>query len=258
MKLDALDHPKTLDFAARLNVELPTAIGHLELFWAFVGKKSPQGNIGKWPDGAIARACYWMAQPELFISALVGSGFIDTSASHRLLVHDWPEHAPRWVRSKLKTLGTGFIVDASPPVSRDTSPDVSADSKGSEEKCSEGKGSKSARDGSRATRLPADFSLTPERRAVAEAERLPADRTFEKFCNYWRAASGAKARKHDWDATWRNWCLTEADRSRGNGSTSQPRPTRYEQVMTALDNWNPDDTRTDEAPLAIAGPDLGR
>ena len=56
VKLDALDHPKTLDLAARLNVELPTVIGHLELLWAFTGKKASQGGIGKWPDGAIARA----------------------------------------------------------------------------------------------------------------------------------------------------------------------------------------------------------
>lgn len=70
----------------------------------------------------------------------------------------------------------------------------------------------------RATRLPADFSLTPERRLVAEAERLPAERTFAKFCDHWRAASGAKARKNDWDATWRNWCRNEIDR--GGGKTA--------------------------------------
>lgn len=66
----------------------------------------------------------------------------------------------------------------------------------------------------RATRLPEDFGLTAERRAVAETERLPADRTFAKFCDYWRSASGSKARKTDWDATWRNWCRNEADRAR--------------------------------------------
>lgn len=89
-----------------------------------------------------------------------------------------------------------------------------------------------------ATRLPEDFALTPERQAVAEAEKLPADRTFAKFCDYWRAASGAKARKHDWDATWRNWCRSEADRSRGNGSPRGTSPerklTRYEQMQEDL------------------------
>jgi hypothetical protein len=71
---------------------------------------------------------------------------------------------------------------------------------------------------------------------VAEAETLPAERTFEKFRNYWLAASGAKARKHDWDATWRNWCLTEADRSRGSGKgAATPRLTRYEQSIGRKD-----------------------
>src|SRR5688572_8102320 len=104
MKLDALDHPKTLDLAARLSLELPTVIGHLELLWAFTGKKAPQGNIGKWPDGAISRACFWMGPPEVFVQALVASGFVEADDKHRLIVHDWCDHAPGWVRAKLKKL----------------------------------------------------------------------------------------------------------------------------------------------------------
>lgn len=145
MKLEALDHPKTLDLAARLQVELPTAIGHLELLWAFTGKKSPQGNIGKWPDGAIARACYWMGRPEVFILALHESGFIDADEVHRLTIHDWPEHAPRWVKAKLKSMGAAFILSAvettGPTVVEDTDVDIGPPSKGREGKTSEGKGS---------------------------------------------------------------------------------------------------------------------
>jgi hypothetical protein len=73
----------------------------------------------------------------------------------------------------------------------------------------------------RAARLPEDFDLTDERRAVAEAEKVPAERTFAKFCDHWLAASGQSSRKLDWDAAWRNWCRTEADRSRGS---SRPAP----------------------------------
>lgn len=65
-----------------------------------------------------------------------------------------------------------------------------------------------------ATRLPAGFELTPERRAIAAAEGLDPDRTFAKFADFWRAASGARARKCDWDATWRNWCRDEHDRGK--------------------------------------------
>lgn len=94
-------------------------------------------------------------------------------------------------------------------------------------------GSRPARN---ATRLPEDFELTDERRLVAEAERLPAERTFAKFVDYWRAASGAKARKYDWDATWRNWCRTEADfRSRGSNGSKEPRKTRFAELTEALD-----------------------
>jgi hypothetical protein len=69
-----------------------------------------------------------------------------------------------------------------------------------------------------ATRLGEDFGLTEERKAYATAERLDPERTFAKFTDYWKAASGAKARKHDWDATWRNWCRTETDRPSMNGA----------------------------------------
>ena len=62
-----------------------------------------------------------------------------------------------------------------------------------------------------ATRLPTDFGLTPERRAIAEIEKSDPDREFATFTDHWRSASGANARKHDWDATWRNWCRRAAD-----------------------------------------------
>jgi hypothetical protein len=227
LKLEALDHPKTMDLAARLNVELPTAIGYLELLWAFTGKKAPQGNIGKWPDGAIARACYWMGRPEVFTQALCDSGFAEHDEIHRITIHDWHEHAPRWVRSKLSTLNLVFVTGPTSPASPDieadasgdTSPDTGGDSKGREGKPrqepeSERAGAAPDARPSRAksaTRIPEDFALNPERRGVAEAEKLPVERTFAAFRDYWTAASGAKARKHDWDATWRNWCRTQAD-----------------------------------------------
>lgn len=132
MKLDALDHPKTLDFAARLSIELPTALGHLELFWAFTGKQAAQGNIGKWPDGAISRACYWMGPPEVFIQALRDARFLDADPVHRLTVHDWNEHAPSWVRAKLKKLGLSFI-----PTGEPSSDGSSDDSEATSERSSE-------------------------------------------------------------------------------------------------------------------------
>lgn len=36
-------------------------------------------------------------------------------------------------------------------------------------------------------------------------------RQVGKFCDYWPAQTGAKARKADWDKTWRVWCRTYVD-----------------------------------------------
>lgn len=80
------------------------------------------------------------------------------------------------------------------------------------------KESKSSGIRARGCRLPSDFQLTAERRAFA-ATQIPEDRIqpeFEKFCDYWRAASGRNATKVDWDSTWRNWCRTAAERGGRN------------------------------------------
>lgn len=62
-----------------------------------------------------------------------------------------------------------------------------------------------------AQRLPEGFGLTEDRRAVAVAEKVDAQREFGRFRDHWLAASGANARKHNWDAAWRNWCRKAAD-----------------------------------------------
>lgn len=112
MRLEALDHPKTMDFATRLNVELPTAIGYLELLWAFAGKKTPRGDIGKWSDAVIATACHWRGAPSDFVQALVTARFVDPHPEYRLVVHDWHEHCPNWVRAKLRKDGVEFAMVA--------------------------------------------------------------------------------------------------------------------------------------------------
>lgn len=84
----------------------------------------------------------------------------------------------------------------------------------------------------RATRLPEDFRLTPERRAIAETEKADPDREFANFVDHWKAASGAKARKNDWDATWRIWCRRAPD--------FKPRPRRSDD-FTPERTWRPTD-----------------
>lgn len=110
MKRETLTHPKTLDLTARLGCERPTALGYLTLLWDFAASTAPRGDVGKWPNGAIARACDWRGDPDVFVKALCDAGWIDSDSEHRLLIHHWADHCERWVKAKLEKLGLRFVV----------------------------------------------------------------------------------------------------------------------------------------------------
>jgi hypothetical protein len=88
---------------------------------------------------------------------------------------------------------------------------------------------------STATRLPDDFALTEVRREYAQGQKIDPEREFENFRDYWSAAAGQKARKHDWDAAWRGWCRKAAD--------YQPRGAAAKPVLT----WTPDPSEDEHA-----------
>lgn len=84
--------------------------------------------------------------------------------------------------------------------------------------------------------IPGDFTVTEEMAAWAR-EKAPTCGTadHEAFCDYWRSIPGAKGRKLDWTATWRNWMRREHERrslpSRTNGAPR--RSTTDERVAQA-------------------------
>lgn len=104
----------------------------------------------------------------------------------------------------------------------------------------------------KATRLPVGFSCDL---AYAQQQGIPkaiAEREAEKFRNYWAARSGAGATKLDWPATWRNWCLSVAEKlgcaPRPPGATIpqiDPKKLTREQwapimaIYEKTSNWNP-------------------
>lgn len=63
----------------------------------------------------------------------------------------------------------------------------------------------------RGTRLPADWTLPEDWKAVAKTIRADwpdhhVQRVADGFRDYWIAQPGQKGVKTDWLATWRNWC----------------------------------------------------
>lgn len=72
---------------------------------------------------------------------------------------------------------------------------------------------KSAR--KRGTRLPDDWTPSDDlkRWTSEDCPGLNGPVTAAKFRDYWHGVAGAKGVKLDWDATWRNWCRNEYERS---------------------------------------------
>lgn len=75
------------------------------------------------------------------------------------------------------------------------------------------------------TRLPVPFEITPDM-VVWAREHCPlvdGKRETERFCDYWRAIPGARGRKLDWPATWRNWLRKEHDDEMARRARAAPR-----------------------------------
>jgi len=109
MKRSAPDHPKMLALQERLGCSKIVAVGILELLWHWAMRFAPQGNVGKWSDDAIARGIGWEGDGSALVSALVSAGWIDTDPEHRLLIHDWHEHADQGVKKSLGRAGLDFL-----------------------------------------------------------------------------------------------------------------------------------------------------
>lgn len=76
----------------------------------------------------------------------------------------------------------------------------------------------------RGTRIPDDFTVTPEMTKWAQQHvpQLAGKRETEKFVDHWHAASGQNAVKRDWVAAWRNWMRNAADRYPARGAQLPP------------------------------------
>ena len=94
-------HPKFVALVAILRCPKPLVVGVLELLWHFTAEYAPEGDVGRWSDGAIAEAVGWEGDAAGLVAALTSTGWLDPHPEHRLVVHDWNDHCDRYVRRKL-------------------------------------------------------------------------------------------------------------------------------------------------------------
>jgi hypothetical protein len=112
MKRQAIRHPKMKALARALELNRREVLGLMTLLWDFAAEYAPRGDIGRFTDGDIAEAVDWpAANAERLITALVEVGFLNRHDDHRLIVHDWHDHAEDWVKKRLKRAGLAFVTD---------------------------------------------------------------------------------------------------------------------------------------------------
>ena len=108
MRTGAPRHPKVSETMAILQLERYSVVGLLEMLWHFTSEFYPGGDVGKCSDAVIADALGWKGDPARLMSGLVGL-WLDPHPVHRLVVHDWQDHAPDYIRKRLKRMGKEFV-----------------------------------------------------------------------------------------------------------------------------------------------------
>ena len=112
MKLNTIQHPKVLRLKRRLSVPPWGAVSLLESLWHLTAQHAKDGALGKtFTNEDIANAIGWEGDPDQLIDALVSSGWLDVCEVNRLVVHDWHDHCPEFVKGNIRRMKKEFASD---------------------------------------------------------------------------------------------------------------------------------------------------
>lgn len=73
----------------------------LEKLWHAAISGAKRGDIGRFENEVIAEMCGWLGDADELIEILVSCGWLDVCSTHRLIVHDWKDHAPRHIKGNV-------------------------------------------------------------------------------------------------------------------------------------------------------------
>jgi hypothetical protein len=201
MRIALADDPAVISIAARLSIDEFTVVGMLHHLWGWADTQSRDGHApgvtNVWIDRYIRHAG--------FAEAMISVGWLEIDDSGvtfpKFDRHNGETAKTRALAAERKRNQRSKVTEDEGQMSRserDTS--VTREEKRREEK-------KEIKADARAARLPDDWVPTSEDVAFCRAERpdLDVGNVANQFRDYWVAQPGAKGRKLDWPATWRNW-----------------------------------------------------
>lgn len=120
MKMTAPQSLKFSKLKRRLGLPHWQAVGLLESLWLFTQVNAPAGDVGRHSDEDIAAGIEWDGETEILFESLIECGWLDRCEKNRLVVHDWEEHVPRYLKGALVKNGVAFATVT--PKQKETEP----------------------------------------------------------------------------------------------------------------------------------------
>jgi len=108
MKANTVNTIKFKKLKMRLGLTQWQTVGLLESIWAITASSAPCGDIGKFSNEDICASIEWDGDYDAVIDALIATGWIDESDEFRLVIHDWSDHCPTYIKGNLAKHGRSF------------------------------------------------------------------------------------------------------------------------------------------------------
>jgi len=93
-------HHKTMALAEALGIKPPQAVGHVVLFWLWALDNAPTGDLTDLSPRMIAAASQWGRRPEIFIEAMIASGFLARASDFTISIHNWQDYTGRLIQRR--------------------------------------------------------------------------------------------------------------------------------------------------------------
>ena len=204
MRSDLATHPKVVRIMSALKADKLRTVGGLHSVWCLFDMHSVDGNLDGYTLDILDDYLGWPG----FSAEMARIGWLDVTKGS-LSMPRFEEHNGQSAKRRAQDAERKRIAREDAEMSAsDADKNRTREEKRREEKSKP----KSKAESATATRLPADWSMSVEDCEFCSTTRpdLNALETASRFRDYWIAQPGAKGRKLDWPATWRNWVRNES------------------------------------------------
>lgn len=209
MRLDLQTHPKIVRILSATKADKFRVIGGLHAVWSVFDTHSTDGTLPGYTPDTLDHIIGWMG----FSDAMILVGWLTFDGAETLILPSFDEHNGKSGKRRAEDQRRKRDDRRSPQHVQ-----VDCGQNADEKRTREEKRREDRRvEGSAGRRLADDWHPTPEDTDFCKKNRpdLKPSEVAQRFYDYWIAVPGAKGRKTNWSATWRNWVRKE---SQGAGS----------------------------------------